>query len=261
MSDQTATLPPEADTCLSFTVSGDWAHFRRVEGNIVKQTYKIPPRTTVAGMIAGILGFDRDDYYKLFQPDNSAIAVEPLSRLRTMNMPMNTLSTDDSNMTSVGSRYSIKVGLVTADDPSPRQQHNYEVVVDPAYRVDIWLGDGVAYTKLREFLASGKSVYPPSLGLSEHLANIEYHGEFDIEVNDPNGTRPVVSSVPNAPEAIVPTAETRTAFEKSPGFMEATDSGRRTTRFVEHGYTPSAEPLQVTGIQTQTVDGREVIFT
>jgi CRISPR-associated Cas5-like protein len=36
--------------CLSFTVRGPWGHFRRIEGNIVKQTYRIIPRTTVAGL-------------------------------------------------------------------------------------------------------------------------------------------------------------------------------------------------------------------
>lgn len=49
--------------CLSFTVRGPWGHFRRVEGNIVKQTYRIIPRTTVAGLIAGMLGIERDGYW------------------------------------------------------------------------------------------------------------------------------------------------------------------------------------------------------
>ena len=47
------------DRCLSFTVSGPWGHFRRVEGNIVKQTYQVIPRTTVAGLVAAMLGIDR----------------------------------------------------------------------------------------------------------------------------------------------------------------------------------------------------------
>jgi len=253
-------LRSNADTCLSFTIEGDWGHFRRVEGNIVKQTYRIPPRTTVAGLIAGMLGFDRNTYYSLFSDESSAIAIEPQSRLRTMNMPVNTLSTDPDNMTSVGHHRSIKLGLVTADDPVNRQQHNYEVLVSPSYRIDVWIEDTEAYQQLREFLETGKSIYPPSLGLSEYIANIEYHGEFEIGVDGSEGVTEVASSVPNAPNSVIPSPDTKTAFEKSPGFMESTEHGRQTTGFIEHGFSPTGDTLQVNGIETQVVDGRGVVF-
>jgi len=54
--------------CLSFTIRGPWGHFRRIEGNIVKQTYRIIPRTTVAGLLAAVVGIERDGYYDLFAP-------------------------------------------------------------------------------------------------------------------------------------------------------------------------------------------------
>src|SRR6056297_2375176 len=98
-----ATAPISADrvvgeTCLSFTVRGEWAHFRRIEGNIVKQTYRLMPRTSIAGMLAGMLGLGRDKYYDLFGQDVSAVAIQPESRLRTMNVPQNTLSTAKENI-------------------------------------------------------------------------------------------------------------------------------------------------------------------
>ncbi|NNC24890.1 type I-B CRISPR-associated protein Cas5, partial [Salinisphaera sp. USBA-960] len=85
--------------------------------------------------------------------------------------------------------------------PNPtalRQQHNYEVLVEPAYRVDVWLAETARYRELREMLESGKSHYVPSLGLSEHLAEIEYHGEFDVETVSENERIEVDSAVPNA---------------------------------------------------------------
>ena len=165
--------------CLSLTIRGPWGHFRRVEGNVVKQTYRIIPRTTVAGLLAAVLGIERDGYYELFGPGRSAVAIEPVREVRTLNMPMNTLSTADGNLQSLNGRGKLSVKL--PDPTTLRQQHNYEVLVDPAYRIDIALADDERYRVLRATLEEGKSYYVPSLGLSEHLAEIEYHGEFDVE--------------------------------------------------------------------------------
>ena len=98
-SETSEQLHPER--CLSLTVSGPWGHFRRVEGNVVKQTYRVIPRTTVAGLLAAVLGISRDEYYDLFGPEQSWIAIEPVEPLRTVNMPMNTLSTADGDLTSL----------------------------------------------------------------------------------------------------------------------------------------------------------------
>ena len=53
------------DTCIGFDVTADFAHFRKVGNNSAKPSYRIPPRTTVAGLLAGILGMPRDSYYDL----------------------------------------------------------------------------------------------------------------------------------------------------------------------------------------------------
>ncbi|MEE6209188.1 type I-B CRISPR-associated protein Cas5b [Salarchaeum sp. III] len=246
------------ERCLSFTVRGPWGHFRRVEGNIVKQTYRIIPRTTVAGLLAAVLGIGRDEYYDLFAPEASAVAIQPVRELRTLNMPMNTLSTADESMASLNSRGNVSVKL---PDPSNlRQQHNYEVLVEPAYRVDVALTDDTAYRDLRDHLESGTSHYVPSLGLSEHLAELEYHGENAVEPGPDGSVVDVDSAVPNAVDSVVPSAGTRCQIEESPAFM-ATDAGGRTTRaFTAYAYNPDAGPLSVRGVDAATVDGRTVVF-
>lgn len=244
--------------CLSFTVRGPWGHFRRVEGNIVKQTYRIIPRTTVAGLLAAVLGIGRDEYYELFAPDASAVAIEPVGELRTLNMPMNTLSTANEDLTSLNPRGSVSVKL-----PNPsklRQQHNYEVLVEPAYRIDVALSNEKTYARLRTALAAGKSHYVPSLGLSEHLAEIDYHGEFAIEPGPSDEVVSVDSAVPNAVDAVVPSVETRCQVEESPAFMETSDGGRTTTSFTAYAYNPDGGPLSVRGVDAASVDGRTVVF-
>jgi CRISPR-associated protein Cas5h len=244
--------------CLSVTVRGPWGHFRRIEGNIVKQTYRIIPRTTVAGLLAAVLGIGRDDYYDLFAHGASAIAIEPVESLRTVNMPMNTLSTADEAMKSLNGRGKISVKL---PDPSKlRQQHNYEVLVDPAYRLDVWLSDDERLEELASMLADGRSHYVPSLGLSEHLAEFEYHGTFDVESGPSSGDVAVDSAVPNAVDRVVPDADSRCQVEESPAFMERDPGGRTTTAFTSYTYNPDGGSLTVREPETHVVDDRTVMF-
>jgi len=246
------------ERCLSFTIRGPWGHFRRIEGNIVKQTYRIIPRTTVAGLLAAVVGTERDGYYDLFAPDESAVAIQPVREIRTINMPMNTLSTASGNLQSLNGRGKLSIKL--PDPTTLRQQHNYEVLVEPAYRIDISLSDDEWYTDLRAMLEAGKSHYIPSLGLSEHLAEIEYHGEFDVDAGPQSKSVAVDSAVPNAVDDVVLDAGTRCQIEESPAFMQADAGGRTTTGFTTYSYNPDAEPLTVAGIETARVDDRTVVF-
>jgi CRISPR-associated protein Cas5h len=254
--DNGAEWSPER--CLSVTVRGPWGHFRRVEGNVIKQTYRIIPRTTVAGLLAAVLGIERDGYYDLFGPSASRIAIEPVSPLRTLNMPMNTLSTANGDLQSANPH-----GKITVKLPNPaklRQQHNYEVLVDPAYRIDIALSDEGRYQELREALAAGKSHYVPSLGLSEHLAELEFHGEFDIRDGPTGDTVSVDSAVPNEVESVILKPGTRCQVEESPAFMANDAGGRTTTEFTSYVYNPDAEGLAVQNTDAVRVDGRTVVF-
>jgi CRISPR-associated protein Cas5h len=246
------------ERCLSLTVRGPWGHFRRVEGNVVKQTYRIIPRTTVAGLLAAVLGIERDGYYELFGPERSAVAIEPVRELRTLNMPMNTLSTAAGDMWSLNGRGKISIKL--PDPTKLRQQHNYEVLVEPAYRIDVALADDERYEQLKETLAAGKSHYIPSLGLSEHLAEIEFHGEFDVEGGPDGGDIAVDSAVPDAVDDVVLDSETRCGIEESPAFMTTDSGGRTTTAFSAYAYTPDNEPLTVRDVNASQVDDRTVVF-
>ncbi|MBX0296794.1 type I-B CRISPR-associated protein Cas5b [Haloarcula nitratireducens] len=246
------------DRCLSVTVRGPWGHFRRVEGNIVKQTYRVIPRTTVAGLLAAVLGIERDGYYDLFASDASAIAIEPTTELRTVNMPMNTLSTAAGDLRSLNGRG--KISMKLPDPTTLRQQHNYEVLVEPEYRLDIALADEQRYRELRELLEAGRSHYVPSLGLSEYLAELDYHGEFEISDGPSDGVVTVDSAVPNAVDDVVLSPETRCQVEESPAFMATDSGGRTTTAFTTYTYSPDATGLDVRNVETAHVDGRNVVF-
>jgi CRISPR-associated protein Cas5h len=251
-------VPPR---CLSFEIRGPFAHFRRVEGNVVKQTYRLMPRTTLAGMIAAMLGLPRDSYYQLFGPETSSVAIQPLGGLRTMNLPELTLTTTNNNDTmgleSHGSRSTVKITIPRPE--AARQQHNYEVLVDPEYRVDIWLADEEHYAMLRKYLRDGYSHYTPSLGLSEHLAEVEFIGEYQ-----PTGVSSDVvnvdSAVPSAIDNIVAEPGIQWSVERSPAFMEARDRGRVTTGFQSYAFRPDGGKLTVRDVEPAHLDGRTVLF-
>ncbi len=231
------------DSCLSFTVSSDWGHFKRVGRSVTKQTYRMPPRTTVAGMLAAIVGADRDTYYEVFGSDNAAIAITPLSDIRTVNIPTVGLGTDPGQdvTETAGSHYS-NYSVTYQDTTKDRQIHGYEVLADPSYRIDVALEDEAFYTDLRQHLEEGTSVYPPSLGKSEYLATID-----DVETGqtpepvDTDGQIDVDSVVPGSLSEAIPQPGVTYGIERSPAVMERTaGGGRRTTRFDDYVYTQQA---------------------
>jgi CRISPR-associated protein Cas5h len=263
----------EFEKCLVFTARAEWGHFRRVDGNVVKQTYRVMPRTTVAGLCAAICGCPRDSYYDAFGPESSALAIEPRGDLRTVNVPVNTLSTAEKDFKSEYGHFTWPIESVKISDPtSKRQQHNYEVLVDPAYRIYVWLA-GDLYDSLQSHLAEGTSIYTPSLGLSEYLTSITYEGErtvahattADRGKSKDNGESLVSSAVPMGPQYVTPSPGMRLITERSSGFMEqvpGTPHSRRTTGFIDWTVSRTGDDLAVTGeTPVSTVDGLgDVVF-
>jgi CRISPR-associated protein Cas5h len=247
---------------LSLTIRADWGHFRRVDRTVTKQTYRIPPRTTIAGLLAAICGVHRDGYYDVFARDASAIAIEPLEEHRTLTVPSLGLGTNpDETMETAGGTGQKSVKVRYPDSTDNRQIHSYEVLVNPAYRIDVAVEDGKFYSALKTHLETGTSYYPPSMGLSEYLASVEYHGEFKPTTVESGDSVSVESVVPEVVDDVVPSADSTHRVERMPGFMEAHDGGRRTTEFTDYAFTASDQIVVNTAEMTPVeVDDRTVLF-
>ena len=255
------------DSCLVCTVRGDWAHFRRIDRTVTKQTYRLPPRTTVAGLLAAIVGVGRDEYYEVFDPAVSAVGVEVVGDLRTTTQPSLGLGTNpDETFDSAGGsgRKTVKVNF--PDSTDNRQIHSYEYVVDPAYRIYVAVEDADFHAALEHHLERGTSYYPPSLGLSELLARVETPEsgvEQEVTSISADGSRVTVdSAIPDAVETVVPSPGTPHHVERLPAAMEADGRNRRTTEFVDYAFTADDDPLESTGdgLALGEVDGRTVAF-
>lgn len=241
--------------CLSFTVSGPWGHFRRVDATTEKLTYRVIPRTTVAGLLAAVLGEPRDSYYDTFAPDASAIAITPLSPLETMEVPMLTLPTEEGDIKTADG-----VSGKTVVDPKTigqqRKRRTFEYVVDPAYRIDLVLGDAETFNRLGEMLSTGRSVYTPYLGKSECLASVDDVSQSTIGEVTTSDT--IDSIVPE--EYVVPTPGEPLRMERTPAYMQANDSGRRTTGFLSYGFAPADEQVGVSDAPAHAIGDRTVCF-
>jgi len=254
------------DRCLSFTVSSSWGHFKRVGRTVTKQTYRIPPRTTVAGMLAAIVGRDRDSYYDTFAADNASVAITPVSDLRTINIPTVGLGTDPGqDVTSTAGSYYSNYTVTYQNTAGDRQLHAYEVLAEPAYRIDVAVENEMFYDQLREHLNGGTSVYPPSLGKSEYLASVD-NVVVDAEPTpiETSEHTDIDSVVPGSLSETIPQGRVSYGVERSPAVMERAGGGRRTTRFDDYVFTQQADAAVRIGADTDhtpvEVGGRTVIF-
>lgn len=249
------------DTCIGFDVAADFAHFRKVGNNSAKPSYRVPPRTTVAGLLAGIMGMPRDSYYDLFSPASSTIAVVPKEMPHTYTMGITTVNTkaDDAIQYLPHERnWHHGAEMLTPESyvKYDRQRDTYEMLVDPVYRVYVALADEDIHDELRERLETSRYHYSPSLGLSECIADIREVGTYAIE----SASTDAVDSAAYDDSAVVPSPGVTIKRERAPLYMEATDGGRRTTEFGNITYATSDDRLPVDKSRVHSVGEHDVVF-
>lgn len=249
------------DTCIGFDVTADFAHFRKVGNNSAKPSYRVPPRTTVAGLLAGILGMPRDSYYNLFSPSSSAVAVVPKEMPHTYTMGITTVNTkaDDAIQYLPHEKsYHHSTEMLTPESyvKYDRQRDTYEMLVDPLYRVYVALADEDIHDELRERLETSRYHYSPALGLSECIADIR---DVDTHTVD-SATTDAVDSAAYDDSTVLPRPGITVKRERAPLYMEATDGGRRTTEFGNITYATGDDRLPVDASRTHAVGEHEVVL-
>lgn len=149
-------------------------HFRRFYSNSSALTYSIPPRTTICGLLAGILGMERDSYYDLFSIDNCDIAVALRSPIKKQIHKLNLLMVKSDNDLNGSQEF--------------HSQTPTEMILPANIRTDvlhyqIWVHhrQKAIMNTLHAVLGQGHYGYgslftPVSLGLAYHLGWLEYDG-------------------------------------------------------------------------------------
>ncbi len=82
---------------LNFKLVGKFAHFRKYFSNSTALSYSIPPRTTLMGIVAAVMGYDRDSYYEKLSSENLKIALGVKTNLKKTFHRVNNLKIEAKN--------------------------------------------------------------------------------------------------------------------------------------------------------------------
>lgn len=155
---------------LIFDLIGKVGHFRKIDTNSSSLSYSFPPRTTIVGLLAGILGMERDSYYQLFSPEQCNVAVSCKTPVRKVMQTMNYMFVKSkSDLNNSKGHTQIPVEFLFSDG----QQENLR------YRIYFSHSDSNVYEEVKRRLQTNRYVYPPYLGLSELLGHLEWIAEAD----------------------------------------------------------------------------------
>jgi len=168
---------------LVFDISGSMAHFRDIGSTSTQLTYMLPPRTTIIGLVAGILGLERDSYYEQFSDKNCRIAVSARTPLRKWVQSVNNLDTDTiTNTTLRGMKthpFPSTMELILPDPPNTRL----------AYRVYFTHREQEVTDEVERRIKNRRFKYPPSLGPANFLATLTFVRELEVVDEEVQGDK------------------------------------------------------------------------
>jgi len=143
---------------------GKFAHFRKFYTNASSQSYLIPPKTTIMGILGSILELPRDNYYDLFNKDNIlfSIAINKDSDIRKVNQSLNYISDDYFNL------------LVGKKGKVQRTQCKFELLTGNII-YDIYLG---LKTKTPEYERLIDKISGQNLGFGVSLGQKQFKGSI-----------------------------------------------------------------------------------
>ncbi len=233
----------EIDKVLIFDLWGDYAHFRRGYTTTSPLTYPFPSRTTLAGILAAILGFQRDSYYEYFRKHNSAFALQILKPIKKIRINLNLIDT--------------KTGFYLWDNKGQRTQIPFEFLKDAKYRVYVWIKDKEIFNDLKDLIRNHKSFYTPYLGISECIANFNVFkgGIFDIERKKATKETEIHSIIKKDSGKIKIEPKKKYGLIKVPGFM---DKDRVVSEYIEFFYEEEGKPLLISEGEYYNIKGENV---
>lgn len=170
------------DNVIAFDLWGDYAHFRKHYTTTSPLTFSIPPRTTLCGLLAAIIGLDKTEYLNYFSDKDASIGVQLLSNVKKVTLAENLIDTK-------------KAGKLM-NQIKQRTQIRFELLKNPKYRIFVNHKNSSIHLKLKEMLQEHKMVYTPCLGLSEFIANFKFIGEYTYEIVGDSSEVDILTALP-----------------------------------------------------------------
>lgn len=159
---------------LIFDVEGKYAHFRKFYTNTSSLSYLVPSRTVVMGIVAAILGRERDSYYEELSSDNFYIAVQKLFKTYKIVQTVNYIkATGAKELMEPKEHTQVPIEILAGCESSA----NFNV----GFRIFATHNDPRVYSELKSKLEQSNFEYPVYLGSAPFLASVKYRGEFEAE--------------------------------------------------------------------------------
>ncbi|NLW44705.1 MAG: type I-B CRISPR-associated protein Cas5 [Syntrophomonadaceae bacterium] len=181
-----------AQTIVIFEISGPFAHFRKFYTNSSSLTYGFPPRTVLMGMVAAILGWERDSYYERLGVEKAQFAVVPLGNPRRLVATVNYIRTKEEDVKKLMELKPFTGTQVPLEVLRPGYGEKRVV-----YRIYFSHHDPGINNQLAERIAEGRFYYPLYMGLSEFIAECSFVGISEPTVVHQPGQEVVLHSVVN----------------------------------------------------------------
>lgn len=183
-------MAQELSGLLVFDLVGPMAHFRKFYTNSSSLSYSLPPRTTLMGTIAALLGWERDDYYEKLSLELASIGVALKVPVRKLMQTVNYLFTKDWKLYDKGRGTQIPLEWVLPRPPNRELR----------YRVYFTCERFNLLEELYGQLVAERYRYPLYLGLTECPAWIEHprlytHEEIEVQ-HDPSEAIAIGTAVP-----------------------------------------------------------------
>lgn len=172
---------------------GPLAHFRKFYTNSSSLSYDFPPRTALMGIVAAVLGWERDTYYEELGLQRARFAVVVKVPVRRIMQTVNYVRTKEEDLNRMrklevarGTQVPLEI-LVPAGE-SPHLKFRMYFAHQDQGLVREWV------TRLR----MRKAYYPLYFGLTEFIAQARFLYEGEPEAIHPPGEEVAVHSVLNA---------------------------------------------------------------
>lgn len=180
-----------------FDLTGAYAMFRKFYTNSSSLSYPFPPRSTLAGLIAGLMGYERDTYSEDLGLERCGIAVSVRIPVRRVMQRVNYVLTEKGSVWGKsaagfdGSKGPIQIPVEwvfpTVGESSLR------------YRVYVTHGGSDWIERLDGILREGSWVYPPYLGMSECPAQVSHTATVEEwKLEERGEALPISTVVPSA---------------------------------------------------------------
>ncbi|MBZ4663994.1 MAG: cas5b [Caloramator sp.] len=167
---------------LVFDMKGRFAHFRKFYTNSSSLSYLLPPRTTLMGIVAAIMGYERDSYYELLSSENLNLSVRIMFKPRKIMQTLNYMKIENpKDVYKVKDHTQVPFEVIAAQNGSV------------LYRVYLNHKDEEVYKIIKDKIATSRCEYPIYFGAAPFSASFEFVGEFEAE--NIEGTQEIVTPI------------------------------------------------------------------